>query len=141
MTREEIERHLNAGRARSVRVDVSNTPEYPGFVRTITIYVGNVVTVEFNSHGYDEGGAVFKATFGSLDEAIGAVEQYLGRPLADWVNFSRLQRFYPSTPMGDRYLASLPPVASRHRYGDHVCSGFRRTGLAAHVCIGPRLDI
>ena len=101
MTREEIERHLNAGRARSVRVDVSNTPEYPGFVRTITIYDGNVVTVEFNAHGYDEGGAVFKATFGSLDEAIGAVEHYLGRPLADWVNFSRGGEYPEPMPYQD----------------------------------------
>ncbi len=101
MTPEEIERHLNAGRARSVRVDVSNASEYPGFVRTITIYNGNCVTVEFNAHGYEEGGAVFTATFGSLDEVIRALEQYLGRPVAEWVNFSRGGEYPEPAPYQD----------------------------------------
>lgn len=100
MTRDEIERHLNVGSTRTVRVDISPTAEYPGFVRTVTIYKGNRVSVEFNAHGYDEGGPVFNYTYDTLDDAIRALEAYLGKPLGEWVNFSR-GGDYPPAPSSD----------------------------------------
>ncbi|HEX4457516.1 MAG TPA: hypothetical protein VIA18_06080 [Polyangia bacterium] len=88
MTRDEIERYLNTGRARSVCVDRSLSAEYPGYVRTVTISAGDRVSIELNSYGEDEGGPTFEASFTSLEAAIAALEAYLRSPLTDWVNYS-----------------------------------------------------
>jgi hypothetical protein len=98
VTRDELERYLNVGRGRSVCVDMSLAPEYPGYVRSVTLRAGNVVTVEIHAHGTDEGGPIFNASYRTLDEAIAAVEAYLGKKLAEWVNASA--QAYPELPTG-----------------------------------------
>jgi hypothetical protein len=85
-----------------VCVDVSNAPEFPGYVRTVTLHDGNEVVVELNTHGYDEGGPTFTASFASLDDAIESLEDYFGKPLEHWGNFSRTGE-YPE-PLPDQDL-------------------------------------
>ncbi|MHB8876879.1 MAG: hypothetical protein ACYC8T_24545 [Myxococcaceae bacterium] len=53
-------------------------------MRSVWIRQGNVVAVEFDSYGSDEGGAYFVGTFDSLGTAVASIEQYLGRPLREW---------------------------------------------------------
>lgn len=88
MTRDEIERYLNTGRSRSVCVDRSLVPEYPGYVRTVTIHEGNRISVEFDTHGADEGGPLFEAAFAALDAAIASLEAYLHAGMSEWINYS-----------------------------------------------------
>jgi hypothetical protein len=80
-------------------VDVSLVSDYPGFVRTVVLCAGCRVQVEFEPYGLDEGGAIFEGSFGSLDEAISALEEYLGEPLWAWHNYSDSGE-YPPSPQG-----------------------------------------
>ena len=59
---------------------------------------GNIVGIELQPHGSDEGGPTFHATYPSLEEAIAAVEAFLGRSLSAWSNASVQE--YPELPTG-----------------------------------------
>ena len=99
MTRDEIERYLTVGLSRCVDVEVALVPEFPGYVRTVTLRAGNIVTVELNAHGTDEGGPIFNASYESLDDALKALEGFISKPPSEWVNFST-QGEYPELAPG-----------------------------------------
>jgi hypothetical protein len=99
MELDEIKSYLAAGQSHSIRIDVSLSGAFPGFVRTITIHEGNKVNIEFEAHGMDEGGAYYWAEYPTLEAAIASLEGYLGKPHAHWENYSR-SGFYPVKPDG-----------------------------------------
>jgi hypothetical protein len=94
MTLDELGNRLLVGRSRSVCVDIAMIPDLSGFVRTITIRPNNEVAIEFNSYGYDEGGACFVGKFDSLEGAATSVEEYLGVPMSAWAS----EHEYPPPP-------------------------------------------
>jgi len=94
MTRDEIAAYLKLGASRSVTVDVRIVF---GGVRAVRIRCGNEVSVEFDSWGYDEGGAYFRNQYRDLPAAVSALEVYLGDPIENWHNFSKSGK-YPEQP-------------------------------------------
>ena len=56
------------------------------FIRTITIAGPRVRCAYDNQASFEleEGGFYFAATFGSVEEAVAYLEEYLGRPFGDW---------------------------------------------------------
>lgn len=48
--------HMEMSRSKTITVDCSLSMEYSGYVRTITIKPNNIVKIEFEVYGYDEGG-------------------------------------------------------------------------------------
>jgi hypothetical protein len=97
MTRDEVYRYICVGSSKSVCVDIRLIPEYPGFVRSISLNDGNRVLVDFETYGSDEGGAYFSAEYPSLDAAIDAVEEFLGSPIESWQNYNKTGD-YPEAP-------------------------------------------
>jgi hypothetical protein len=85
VTRDDIEKRLLVGRSHRFRcVDARVVPEFPGYVRTITIFKDNKVIIELNPYGMDEGGPSFSASFTSLDVALASLEAFLGKSPDDW---------------------------------------------------------
>jgi hypothetical protein len=101
MDMEEIRNYLNAARSHSVCVERSLPPEFPGFVRTVTIREGYRVSIEYEAYGMDEGGAYFWGRFADLDEAVSYLEGFLGKPLSAWENFSKSGRYPDRDPNAD----------------------------------------
>jgi hypothetical protein len=96
MTITELDDILSLSRAHSYCVDVRPVPEAPGYVRTLTLYAGNRVNLEFDIWGMDEGGLYYWASFDSLSEMIRCVEDYLTRPIAEWRCLGPVE--YPAPP-------------------------------------------
>src|ERR1044072_8871541 len=104
MDADEIYRYAELGRFYyGVRVDVRLMPEYPGFVRVVGFHRRNRVIVEFYALGSDDD-AVFEfyCDFPSLESAIASVEDYLGKPAAEWVNYNRTGE-YPDAGGGGNH--------------------------------------
>ena len=78
-------------------VDLVLLPDYPAVVRSVVIQRGGWVDISFDAHGYDEGGRYYRGQFATLEEAVAALEKYLGRPLEQWENFTSSGR-YPEEP-------------------------------------------
>ncbi len=51
--------HMEMSRSKTITVDCSLSMEYSGYVRTITIKPNNIVKIEFEVYGYDEGGITY----------------------------------------------------------------------------------
>ena len=88
MTAQEIQWCIDNGR---VCVDRAHLPEYPGWVRKIIFYRGNRVVIEFVGHwvGDDEIGYEYKCNFPTLQEAIESIEDFLQKPVSEWVNYTK----------------------------------------------------
>jgi hypothetical protein len=99
VNKEEIEKYLKAGRSHSICIDRALSIDFPGFVRTVTIREGIRVSVEYEVHGMDEGGAYYWANFPTLEDAIPVLESFLGKPMESWENFTRTGK-YPDKPEG-----------------------------------------
>lgn len=72
-------RHMKTSRTKTITVDCSLSMEYSGYVRTITIMPDNIVKVEFEVYGYDEGGITYYVQYKNFDTLIKNLENYLGR--------------------------------------------------------------
>jgi hypothetical protein len=70
MTKKEILLYLNVGKRHSIIVERKLLDEYAGYIREITILSEFKVMVEFNVHGYDEGGLIVYIKYDSLDQVI-----------------------------------------------------------------------
>ncbi|NTX41721.1 hypothetical protein HUA78_45615 [Myxococcus sp. CA033] len=81
---EEIRRRMLTSKGKVCVVDVSESSSFPGYIRTIGIRAESVVDIDYEQWGYDEGGAYFTAKYPSLDDAVSAVEQFLGTKYGDW---------------------------------------------------------
>ena len=90
-------RHMEMSRTRSIIVDRSLSAEYPGYVSTITIKHDNIVKIEFEVYGYDEGGITYFIQYKNIDILIKSLEKYLGKNLVDWENVSQTGH-YPERP-------------------------------------------
>jgi hypothetical protein len=114
MDRDEIFRYLHASLAHSITVDVMEVSEAPGNVRTITIHNDDRVTIEFQKSqeyvegGDESGGLKYYAPYPELEEAIQDLEEYLGRPVEEWGNFTS-QRYEPM-------VLEEPDPAANFRY-------------------------
>ena len=84
MTLDELRAGLDLSPAHAVVVDCRSAPRHPGFVRTVTLYEDLRVSVEFDVHGFDEGGVNCWAAYDSLDAVVSALQEYLMQPLAAW---------------------------------------------------------
>ena len=84
MTLSELQARLAVGRPRRVLAAMTHSERYPGFVRSVSVRPDHGVLIEFEQLGHDEGGAYFFATYASLEAAVAAVEDYVGRPVAEW---------------------------------------------------------
>lgn len=76
-------------RSKTVTIDCSAPKEYPGYVRTITIAQDNIARVEFEVHGYDEGGITYFIEYENVETLVKMMEQYLGKGIADWENINQ----------------------------------------------------
>ena len=112
MEADEIRRYVELGRYRCVYVDVRLMPEYPGIVRSVIFYQDNRVCVEFTAHGYDEGGYDYCCTFPSLTVAIEAIEDYLGKPIQEWINHNKTGEYPELPPEIDRQAGERNLVAA-----------------------------
>jgi hypothetical protein len=83
--------------SRSITLDVRACNEFPGYVRSVHLREGNVIGVDFEQYGYDEGGAYFNGRYASFMAAVEALERYLGCPIAEWQN---REGDYPVRPSG-----------------------------------------
>lgn len=97
MNVEEIERYLASSSSRSICVDRCMSEKYPGFVRDITISNPSDVIVEFNVHGFDEGGLQLRLHYLNLTDLIQEVALFLGKPIEKWANHNRTG-WYPNAP-------------------------------------------
>ena len=119
LTSIEIERLLNVSLAHSVVVDVREIIEAPGHLRTVTIHRGNDVTIEFERcvdyvHGTGEGaGLKYVGHYDTLDELVRAIEAYLGKPVAEWSN-------YTATLYEPNLIGELDPTANLNHFEDLV---------------------
>lgn len=93
----EIKKYICVGKSRSVCVDILNTDKFPGYVRTVTIYSDYRVNIVYNVYDMNEGGPSFWGKFESLKETVDTLEEFLGKPISDWENFSKTGR-YPESP-------------------------------------------
>lgn len=84
MTRDEVIRRLRVSLHHAIWVAADAAEEFPGYVRSIYLQPDSLIRVEYEVHGFDEGGAYFVATYPSVDDAITALTVFLGRGLDDW---------------------------------------------------------
>jgi len=117
MNLNEIVSYLISGSSRSVCIDRRLMPEFPGYVRSITIHSQTRVVIEFELHNTDEGGAYFWGEFSDLSHAVRSLEEYLGSPISEWTNHTKTGT-YPDLPgsvdiaLGHEALASAISLSS-----------------------------
>lgn len=91
---DEILRYLEVSRSKTVTIACDNCEKYLGYVRTITIKRENIVTIEFEVYGYDEGGITYFIQYNNFELLICSLEKYLGKKLEDWENINQTG-YYP----------------------------------------------
>jgi hypothetical protein len=95
MDHDEIQRYLDVSSAHSVTVDVQEVSEAPGNLRTITIHRDIRVAIEFQkcseyaSADWEGGGLKYVGKYSALLDAVLSLEEFLGRAVREWVNFTR----------------------------------------------------
>lgn len=95
MDHDELRRYLDVSLAHSAVVDVREIPEAPGYLRTITVHNDYGVTIEFETclqyvQGDWEGGILkYIGRYDTLEDVINDLEQYLGKPITAWQNYTR----------------------------------------------------
>lgn len=95
MDKNEIIKYIEVGSQKSICVDRRLLDQYPGYVRDITIMKGNVIKVDFNIHGYDEGGLNIKVHYDNFDKLLSALQEYLGTTINNWKNINQ-SGYYPT---------------------------------------------
>ena len=98
MTKNEILQWFAVKRG-AVCVDRSEVEGLPGYLRHVTLRAPGRIEVEFLWHTSDEGGPTFVADSEDLDESILSLEEYFGRAINEWENFSTTDR-YPEVEAG-----------------------------------------
>jgi hypothetical protein len=82
MTIDEIESWLSMDRQLCLAID--QISEFPGYVRSVFLRKPDLVVVEFESYGNDEGGAYFYGRYPGIQSAIEALEGYIHKSLSEW---------------------------------------------------------
>lgn len=111
MTKDEILTWLAVKRG-GVCVDRSPLAEW-GKIRQVTIRSPARVEVQFLSSDTDDGGPTYVADAGTVDAAIEAVADYLGRSDQEWENFSQTGRF-PEPPSSASPQATFVAAVRDH---------------------------
>lgn len=91
--------YMEMSRSKTVTVECNLSMEYSGYVRTITVKPDNIVKVEFEVYGYDEGGITFFIQYENIDILIRSLEKYLDKKLDEWENINQTG-YYPEWPSG-----------------------------------------
>ncbi len=94
MTKEEIIQYIDVGSTNSVCVDRRLLSKYKNIVRDVIIKKDFLVQIEFNTHGYDEGGLVVDVYYENYDLLIASLEEYLCRRIPCWENVNK-SAWYP----------------------------------------------
>lgn len=84
MNIEAMKRRMATTKTKRCVIDTSEDAAFPGFIRTIYIQRESVVFIEYEQCGHDEGGAYFFAAYPSLNDAVSALEMFLGTPHDAW---------------------------------------------------------
>ena len=110
MSKEEIIKYINLSRYKCVCVEVRLAPEFPGFVRSIIIKPHNIVRIEFDSYGIEEGGIYYTGKYPSLDALVESLENYLSVPLEKWENCTKTGS-YPEVQQAANMLEGQLKIA------------------------------
>lgn len=89
MNKNDIMQHLIVGRSKAIIIEQKRSKEYPGYVRTITIMRENIVRIEFEEYGWDEGGITYYVQFDTIEKLIESLEEYLGKTIENWDNINK----------------------------------------------------
>ena len=100
MNPNDIRERLELGTVNCFYAAIDNSPEFPGLVRSVFLAKGSRVVVEYEQHGLDEGGAYFHGEYPSVEDAMAAVEAFVGRPASEWEDMEAVG-YYPPVPEGD----------------------------------------
>lgn len=87
MKLEELKRH-------EVHVDVRPVDGADGELRVVTVLSQKRVLIQYITvheylKGHWEPGLVYKGDFGDWESLVSSLEQFLGRPISEWRNFSK----------------------------------------------------
>jgi len=100
LTHYEIDSFISTPAEFSLIVDLRTLQRPAGIVRATRLSAPAQIDVEFDLWGVlvpPPDGIYFCAEFGALADAIASAEEFLGRPVSSWHNFSRLD-YYPRKP-------------------------------------------
>lgn len=98
MNKEEIFRHINVGRSKSICVDRRLIQKYPGIVRNITIREGAELQIDFldkNILELDEGEMTIYFYYENYDKLFDALEKFTGNKISEWENYTQTG-WYPN---------------------------------------------
>ena len=76
MNKNDIMQHLIVGRSKTIIIEQKRSKEYPGYVRTITIMRENIVCIEFEGYGCEEGGITYYVQFDIIETLSERLEEY-----------------------------------------------------------------
>ena len=96
MDRGEIDQYLSVSLGNSVMVHVAPVAGFEGLLRTVLLHADNTVTVEFincsvfRDDPSEQGPLKYIGRYPPLDEALADLQVYLGAPMTEWRNYSRI---------------------------------------------------
>ncbi len=89
MTIDEIMRYIEVGSTNSICVDRRILDDYQHIVRDVIIRKDCILTLEFNTFGYDEGGLIINIHYKDYDKLISSLEMYLNIDIENWTNINK----------------------------------------------------
>ena len=93
----EIRKYLVSGSTKSICVSRSLLKEYSCIVRDVIINQNNVVKIEYNTYGYDEGGFCICFFYSDEQILIKSLEDFMGLSISSWNNITATD-WYPEQP-------------------------------------------
>ncbi len=96
---QEIMRYIEVGSG-YVEVDRSYPEKYQGLCRRIYIRE-NKIQIDYISEGWleiEEGEETFYFVYDSTEQAVKAAEQYIGKPVSEWVNYNKTYNLWDFPP-------------------------------------------
>ncbi len=94
MTIDEIMRYIEVGSTNSICVDRRILDDYQHIVRDVIIRKDCILTIEFNTFGYDEGGLIINIHYKDYKKLISSLESYLDINIENWTNINK-SGWYP----------------------------------------------
>lgn len=91
----EINRYLATGSEPYVCISRQYFTDDLNKLREIYIGKDNLVKLEFNTWGYDEGGLIIEFNYADEHSMIASLENFLQIPIENWENFNKIGN-YPS---------------------------------------------
>lgn len=86
----EIQRYIRVGSG-YIEVDRNYLPDYQGICRRIYIRK-NAIQIDYITSGWidiEEGEDTFYFYYDDLESAVKSAEEYIGKPVSEWVNYNR----------------------------------------------------